>query len=70
MSECILHEATYLCHFKLFSSLSGTWPNGRFESTQMSVGFSMAVMMRAASRSFSHVLRMLMIGTPEGRDRI
>ena len=74
MSECILHEASLLLPFKfqwfLFSSLSGTWPNGRFERTQMSVGFSTAAMMRAASRSFSHVLRMLMIGTPEGRDRL
>ena len=74
MSECILHEVSLLLPFKcqwfLFSSLSGTWPNGRFERTQMSVGFSTAAMMRAASRSFSHVLRMLMIGTPEGRDRL
>ena len=32
----------------------------------MSVGFSIAAKIRAASRSFSHVLRMLIIGTPEG----
>ena len=31
----------------------------------MSAGFSMAAMMRAASRSFSHVLRRLMMGTPD-----
>ena len=36
----------------------------------MSVGFSIAAMIRAASRSFSHVLRMLMIGTPEGGNRL
>jgi len=30
----------------------------------MSAGFSMAAMIRAASKSFSHVLRRLIMGTP------
>lgn len=41
-----------------------TWPYCLLDKTQTSVGFSMAAMIRAASKSFSHVLRTLNIGIP------